>query len=118
VKDLNTNGATDTTDTNTLTIPPARPTLTFDAGLYDDCLNDPDLDADERRQILEALWTIICCFIDLGYDVQPEKSCGQPPNPADHGPLQPIDVLDSPQTHTPKNFAAAATLAQRKGEES
>eukprot|EP00581_Thalassiosira_minuscula_P024158 CAMPEP_0184419290 /NCGR_PEP_ID=MMETSP0738-20130409/36690_1 /TAXON_ID=385413 /ORGANISM="Thalassiosira miniscula, Strain CCMP1093" /LENGTH=103 /DNA_ID=CAMNT_0026779723 /DNA_START=46 /DNA_END=357 /DNA_ORIENTATION=- len=56
-----------------------RPTLTLDVTKYDAMLNAPDLDAETRKDILEALWVLICGFVDLGFAVEPQDpvTCGQ-----------------------------------------
>lgn len=39
---------------------------------------DSDATDDEKRQMIEALWSIVTAFVDLGWDDGPEpESCGQ-----------------------------------------
>jgi len=55
-----------------------RPTLHFDYDRFAPLLDDPALSEDQKRQVLEALWTIIVSFVELGFQVDPaEESCGQ-----------------------------------------
>ena len=56
-----------------------RPTLSFDYAKYQHLLDDPALSEAEKRQCLEALWTLIVSFVELGFAVVPagEESCGQ-----------------------------------------
>ena len=54
--------------------PPTNPTpkrrVSIDTEKYARYLDDADLTEDEKRQFLEALWTIIVCFVDLGFTVE------------------------------------------------
>lgn len=55
--------------------------LTIDVAKYDAYLADADLTEVERRQVLEALWSIIVAFVDLGFEVHPAQTCGQAAKP-------------------------------------
>ena len=84
-------GPTKGTIDETTTAPrgtPAPRALTLDAALYEEMLADADLSDDEKRQFLEALWSIIVGFVDLGFEIHPvqlvsghngtsETGCGQ-----------------------------------------
>lgn len=48
--------------------------LTFDPALFEAYLDHPDIGEDDRRQYLEALWAIMCLFVDFGYDIQPAQT--------------------------------------------
>lgn len=53
-------------------------TLKVDARKYQAWLDDPDLSDEQKGQIIEALWKIILCFVDLGFGVSPlQDACGQ-----------------------------------------
>ncbi len=47
------------------------PTLTIDYAKYEALLDGGDLTAAEKRQVLDALWSIIVGFVDLGFRVHP-----------------------------------------------
>jgi len=49
----------------------SRPALTLDVSLYEEYLADSDLTADQRREFLEALWTIVVSFVELGFGIHP-----------------------------------------------
>lgn len=56
----------------------SRPVLTVDTDKYRAMLEDTDLTDDEKRQVLESLWTIIVSFVELGFHVHPlQEVCGQ-----------------------------------------
>lgn len=55
-----------------------RPVVTFDVGRYEHFLEDQGLSAEQKRAMLEALWSIIVSFVDLGFGVHPvQQECGQ-----------------------------------------
>lgn len=51
-----------------------RPTLMLDVSLYEEFLADRDLTEDQKRALLEALWTIIVGFVDLGFTIEPANT--------------------------------------------
>lgn len=56
--------------------------LTLDLEKYQPYLDDPDLSDDQKRAFLEALWSIITAFVDLGYGIHPvqitlKETCGK-----------------------------------------
>ena len=45
---------------------------------YEHFLEDQGLSAEQKRAMLEALWSIIVSFVDLGFGVHPvQQACGQ-----------------------------------------
>lgn len=52
--------------------------LTLDVALYESYLENTDMTEDERRVFLEALWSVIVGFVDLGFEIHPlQLACGQ-----------------------------------------
>ena len=57
---------------------------------YERFLETADLNEEQKREFIAALWSIIVAFVDLGFGVHPaqqaEKTCGKlrknPPKPA------------------------------------
>ena len=93
---------------------PVRKSLTLDLSFYEDQLDDPELDEQSREDILIALWTIICCFVDLGYQMEPEQSCGQIENSAAAQKIPPGDPVDlKDQQSTRKTLAEEFRQAGR-----
>jgi hypothetical protein len=69
-------GATTMRDTTT------PPTLTLDVDLYQHYLDNSDLTEEQKQELLETLWNIICEFVRLGYGVHPlqkmlPENCGK-----------------------------------------
>lgn len=49
-----------------------------DVERYQAYLDDPALSADERTEIIKALWTIVSAFVELGFEVHPtQQACGK-----------------------------------------
>lgn len=61
----------------------AKPSLGIDTAKYQAYLDDPSLSEVQKEEIVEALWSIIVAFVDLGFCVHPlqevlgEKACGK-----------------------------------------
>ena len=52
--------------------------LEIDLDHYQSYLDDPDLTADQKTEIVTALWTIIPAFVELGFGVHPaQQACGK-----------------------------------------
>jgi len=68
---------TDTAPPKRIDSIPRSPTVAFD---WQDWLPylDDDIPEDQKRQLIEVLWTIILSFVDLGFDVKsPADICGE-----------------------------------------
>ena len=74
-----------------LTNSPARsaPSLMIDWNAYLPFFKDQDIPEDQKREMIEALWSVVVAFVDLGFE-QRAISCGQD---ADQTPDQAPDVL-------------------------
>lgn len=49
--------------------PNTKPTLHFDWKEWLPFVEDSDLTDDQKRKMIEALWSIIIAFVDLGWDI-------------------------------------------------
>ncbi|MEM9764152.1 MAG: hypothetical protein AAF968_16865, partial [Pseudomonadota bacterium] len=57
---------------------PSPRTLEVDVERYQHLLDDPALTDAQKQEIIEALWSIIISFVDLGFGVHPaQQACGQ-----------------------------------------
>lgn len=73
-----------------------RRALTLDVAHYQALLDDSSMSDDDKARMIEALWSIIVGFVDLGFTVQPsEESCGQVPMLARTGPASGEKLLNS-----------------------
>ena len=48
-----------------------RHALTLDVALYEKYLEASDVSDDQKQKLLEALWSVIVGFVDLGFEVHP-----------------------------------------------
>lgn len=87
-----------------------KPELSVDTAKYQAYLDDPDLSDEQKEQIVEAIWKIILCFVDLGFGVSPvEQACGQVVKSEDDSGKADSDLLEckaSSLTQTFNNEAA------------
>ena len=51
----------------------ARPVLKIDWHLYEEYLVDADIPDDQKKALIEALWSIMVSFVDLGFGLAPEQ---------------------------------------------
>ena len=57
---------------------PPRSTLTVDVARYEAFLADTDMTDAQKEEFLQALWSIIVSFVELGFGVHPlQEVCGQ-----------------------------------------
>jgi hypothetical protein len=54
-------------------MPNLKPSASFDVAHYQTLLDAPDLSAEQKTELLQALWTMITCLVDLGFEVLPTK---------------------------------------------
>ncbi len=61
----------------------AKPGLGIDTTKYQAYLDDPSLSEAQKEEIVQALWSIITAFVDLGFGVHPlhevlgQEACGK-----------------------------------------
>ena len=57
---------------------PAKPTLTVDIERYQAFLDGADMTEAQKAEFLQALWSIIVSFVELGFGVHPlQVVCGK-----------------------------------------
>ncbi len=55
-----------------------KQTLSVDVQKYQDLLDGSGLTDEQKQQVLEALWSLIMNFVELGFEVHPlQEVCGQ-----------------------------------------
>lgn len=63
---------------------PARPIVGVDVEKYKAFLDDPALSEAEKENFLQALWSIVVTFVDLGFGVHPlQEVCDEDEVPAE-----------------------------------
>ncbi|MEO1405119.1 MAG: hypothetical protein AAFV54_01340 [Pseudomonadota bacterium] len=97
-----------------------RRALTLDVERYQRYLDVADIGDDEKRAFIEALWTIIVNFVDLGFEVRPENPCGKLVDIEERATASVsglVRSVEDPTTHE-LNANADASNDQREREES
>lgn len=92
----------------------APPSLTIDWDAYLPFFEDEDISEEHKREMIEALWSIMVSFVDLGFGIHPvQQACGKDVSLAE---MPAADVLNLPDTTTEFEHAAAPTSdAQQEG---
>lgn len=74
----------------------APPSLSIDWEAYLPFFEDEDIPDDQKQELIEALWSIVVSFVDLGFGVHPvQQVCGQDISLAE---MPVADVLNSSNT--------------------
>ncbi len=90
----------------------AAPSISVDYDLYAHYLEDTDLTENQKREFLAALWSIICEFVALGFEVHPvqqaQNACGKLPENRTNLPISMPDAVKSERHTQRKKFNDAA----------
>ena len=82
----------------------SRPALTIDWDLYEAMLEEYECSDDQKRELIETLWSIVLTFVDFGFGIgSPALPCGQL---VDEARLDEGDVLSS-LTKSPEHLNQA-----------
>ncbi len=69
--------------------------LTLDIDYYQGFLDDMDIPADKKRELVETLWGIVVNFVDMGFGVHPVQlaSADKPkrPNNKQQDPIRELE---------------------------
>lgn len=80
----------------------AKKSLSVDVERYEHMLEG--LPEAQRREVLEALWSIIMTFVEMGYGVHPlQEVCGKADNLRDEWSLPAVDAVYSPDLNEQEN---------------
>ena len=87
------------TETDTQTGGPYQaPTLTVDWEAYAAMLDESDWTEDQKRELVETLWSIVVAFVDLGFGVHPaQQACGEHPNSDEFDISDMVSLSPSPE---------------------
>lgn len=99
------------TKTDAKASPP--PSLSIDWDAYLPFFEDEDVSEEDKRQMIEALWSIMVGFVDLGFGIHPiQQACGKD---GVTGDVSPGNVLNSKHTTTQhEQFAQQSSDAQQR----
>jgi len=97
------------------------PIITLDYDAYAHYLEDSNLTEDQKREFLQALWSIICDFVALGFNVHPaqqvQNACGKLPEKSGNLPISAMDLVDCRGQFQSNQFndAAGGIISQAVG---
>ena len=90
----------------------ALPVLTVDYDLYAHFLEESDASEEDKRKLIETLWSITMMFVDMGFGVHPvqqaQKACGQFRNNAPKPALTAPDKVEYPYCKLHEEFEPVA----------
>ncbi|MEM8575711.1 MAG: hypothetical protein AAGF48_13895 [Pseudomonadota bacterium] len=85
-------------------------TVEIDVERYQAYLDDPALSPAQKEQIIEALWSIMVHFVELGFGVHPiQQACGQLGETCVAADAASKDMLHSEDIETTDHFEDATT---------
>ncbi|WP_317054528.1 hypothetical protein [Roseovarius rhodophyticola] len=74
----------------------APPTLTIDWDAYLPFFEDEDISEEEKRELIEILWSITLSFVDLGFGLNPvQQICGEGTDPLSDDPPDLVSLLEA-----------------------
>ena len=86
--------------------------MTIDWDAYLPFFEDEDISEDQKREMIEALWSIMVSFVDLGFGIHPiQQACGKDISLAE---MPAVDVVNLPDTTTVFEQAAAAKAGEQQ----
>lgn len=81
-----------------------KPTLTVDVEKYQAYLDGSDMTEAQKEEFLQALWSIIVSFVELGFGVHPlQEVCGKTPEIEGQGAKDAFDAVSSGEPETDDN---------------
>lgn len=85
-----------------------RPAVRIDYERYERFLEDGDLSDEQKRRFLDALWSMIVGFVDLGFGVHPaQEFCGEFGDPPSQESAARLDMLGCQDTKLADRFEGA-----------
>ncbi len=92
------------------------PALVIDWELYGQYLEDSDLSEDDKRALIETLWSIMVSFVDLGFRLSPvAESCGLLDAEATDAGLPVVSCGDTTATQAFEDAAAGIMAPSSPG---
>jgi len=96
---------------------PKPAALEVDFERYQSYLDEEDLSEAEKQAFVEALWSIVLNFVDLGFGVHPlQKVCGQIPEMPCASEITGGDGVESPSKPLGQDFDDAAHYLPERAE--
>ena len=90
------------------------PTLTIDWNAYLPLFESEDIPEEQKRELIEALWSIVVSFVDLGFGTdRTTEICGQGPGDVAATLLDVIECWDIPNIDTARARAPSEAPEKR-----
>jgi hypothetical protein len=81
-----------------------------DLSKYQSYLDGLEVTPEQKRELLESLWSIMCAFADFGFGIEPTQLiCGWIEEARAHGAEASSGVVQSKKKPTQRNFNTAAS---------
>lgn len=110
-KDRSKNKPTDLTSTR------KRTALTLDVDYYQSFLDDTELPEHKKQELIEALWSIVIGFVDLGFGIHPLQQVKQSePDQTSQALAKLIAKMGQGETETTDKNAKRVKSPERIGE--
>lgn len=90
-------------------LPQRRRSLTLDAQKYQAMLDHPDVNQIQKAELIEALWTFVISFMDLGYEIKTLETCGKQERTSDPSEGSQVPMLSCKQVRKPASAAFSAS---------
>lgn len=79
---------------------PAKPIVGVDVEKYKAFLDDPALTETQKEEFLQALWSIIVTFVELGFGVHPlQEVCDSEGENSSEEPKETFDRAERPESN-------------------
>ena len=97
---------------------PPPPPVGVDLSAYRHFFDDSDIPEEQKEALLQALWSVMMAFVDLGFGVHPiQQACGQTGDPNDAPPKDPADPLYCDLKHLAQEQIKESGLTSRRSQE-
>lgn len=89
-----------------------RPIVTVDIEKYQALIDDPALTQEQKEEFLQALWSIVVTFVELGFGVHPlQEVCGQDSGGSSQRPKDVFDRVKSKELDETENIEDSSSLS-------
>lgn len=83
----------------------ARPIVTVDIEKYQSYLDDSNLTPEKKEEFLQAVWSIVVTYVELGFGVHPlQEVCGQDSEILSSSATDGFDKVKSEPSDKPENL--------------
>jgi hypothetical protein len=89
----------------------ARPIVTVDVNKYQSWLDDSGLSEEKKEEFLQALWSIVVAFVEIGFGVHPlQEVCAQNSETFSQRPKEGFDLVSSNRLDETENVEDSGSM--------